>query len=126
MTWPATAAWNEKVSQPAVKWDVIPEGIDEGSVDQSESHPALTGVLRVSRKPSVMGGLYVIGGTRIPAFWVYDMFLELRSVDAVKSQYPHLETDDILAAISFAMTNPELVDEDREAHREVLDPRSGS
>lgn len=122
MTWPATVVWNEKVAESRVKWADIPSELSAGSVDQSESHPALTGVLRVSRKPSVMGGLHVIGGTRIPAFWIYDMFQELKSVDAVQRQYPHLATDDILAAVSFAMLNPGLVDEDRESHRLALDP----
>ena len=121
MTWPITAAWQEQ-AEPIVKWDEIPENFVSGGDDQTGSHPALTRVLRISRKPSVMGGLYVIGGTRVPAYWLYDMFLSLGSVKAVQQQYPHLATDDIFAAISFAMLNPEIMDEDRANHQEALEP----
>lgn len=123
MTWPVCAPLREASEEQLVKWAELPQGVaEEASLSDSGAHLALTGVGRVTRKPSMMGGLHIISGTRIPAYWVFDMFNTLGSVTAVRQQYPHLITDDILAAVSFALHNPELIDEDRNTHKEALDP----
>jgi uncharacterized protein (DUF433 family) len=117
MTQLATITWDDTTQEAVQKWDEIPNLATLEASHDTGSHPALTRVLRISRKPSVFGGLYVIGGTRIPAYWVFDMFTELGGAEAVREQYPHLELDDIFAAISFSLCNPELVSADRESNR---------
>jgi uncharacterized protein (DUF433 family) len=105
-----------------VSWDAFAHATPSSDTDNTGSHPALTKVIRVTRKPDVMGGMHVIAGTRVPAYWVYDMFQEVGSISAVQHEYPHLETDDILAVLSFALLNPHIIEADREEHRRETDP----
>jgi uncharacterized protein (DUF433 family) len=127
MTWPVTGLKESSADHPDVKWDDIPAGIGTVVVEQEDLGQAFAATtVRVSHKDSVMGGLHVVTDTRIPVYLLYDLFVSLRSVDAVQAEYPHLSSDDVFAAIRFALSNPELMEQDRDDHSIALDPSQES
>ena len=121
MTLSAAVAWKQPESADEyVKWDAIPPTERDSGAFDTGSHPVLTKTMRVSRRRDVMGGLYVIAGTRLPIFWVFDMFVTTHSVEEVQRQYPHVSADDIFAAVAFAMQNQDIVNADREEHSRAI------
>jgi len=57
---------------------------------------------RIRIDPKVMVGKPVIRGTRIPAELVVRMLAEGIPEDDILREYPHLELDDIRAALAYA------------------------
>ena len=65
---------------------------------------------RITHDPAVMGGRPCIRGMRITAGAVVGLLAAGRSIDDVLVAYPHLERDDIYAALSFAAWRAQEVD----------------
>ncbi len=57
---------------------------------------------RLSMDPNVMVGKPVIGGTRIPVELVVRMLAQGVSESAILKEYPHLQPEDIRAALAYA------------------------
>jgi len=57
---------------------------------------------RISCNPDVMMGKPVIKGTRITIEVILKKLSEGVSIQDILSAYPHLERDDVLAAISYS------------------------
>ena len=57
---------------------------------------------RITINPTVMAGKPVIRGTRIPAEMLVRMVAQGISFDAILAEYPHLERQDIQAALLYA------------------------
>jgi uncharacterized protein (DUF433 family) len=67
---------------------------------------------RISVDPDVMFGKPVIKGTRIPVERLLRKLGEGRSVTSILEDHPHLDEEDIYAAVRFAadyMANEEVV-----------------
>lgn len=57
---------------------------------------------RIVADHRVMGGVPCIRGTRIPVASVMGLFAEGLSIDAILSDYPQLNAEDVRAALEFA------------------------
>jgi uncharacterized protein (DUF433 family) len=58
--------------------------------------------------PNVMGGLPVIRGTRVPAHLIGRLALQGASELEILETYPYLTLDDVLAALDYSRTHPEV------------------
>lgn len=56
----------------------------------------------ITSDPSIMDGLPVFAGTRIPVYIVLDYFVEGMKVDDILKDYPSLNKDKIRAVLKFA------------------------
>lgn len=57
---------------------------------------------RIVVNPKVMTGKPVIKGTRIPVEQVLKLLAQELSLDGILKDYPHLQKDDIMAALLYA------------------------
>ncbi len=62
----------------------------------------MTGLDRITQKPSVMGGKPCIRGLRVTVGMIVGQIAGGRSIDAVLADFPYLERDDILQALRYA------------------------
>ena len=62
----------------------------------------MTTLDRITRDPAVMGGRPCIRGLRVTVRTVVGLLASGHSIDEVLGQYPYLEREDILAALSYA------------------------
>lgn len=84
----------------------------------------------IVKTPDVLGGKPRIEGTRIGVFLVGESIRDGgQSVDDVLRSYPHLDRDEVLAALSYYDAHPEAMDvirKRREATKRRLGERSRS
>lgn len=57
---------------------------------------------RITQDPAVMGGKACIRGMRVTVGMIVGQIGAGRSVDAVLSEYPYLEREDVLQALRYA------------------------
>jgi uncharacterized protein (DUF433 family) len=57
---------------------------------------------RITYDPAVLGGKPIIKGTRISVQFILELLAAGMSVDELLAEYPHLNREDVLAAIDYA------------------------
>ena len=57
---------------------------------------------RITFNPKILGGKPIIKGTRISVQFILELLSAEMEIDEILEQYPHLERDDILAALDYA------------------------
>jgi uncharacterized protein (DUF433 family) len=57
---------------------------------------------RITYDPAVLGGKPIIKGTRISVQFILELLAAGMSVDEILAEYPHLNREDVLAAIDYA------------------------
>jgi uncharacterized protein (DUF433 family) len=57
---------------------------------------------RITFNPEVMGGKFCIRGMRVPVGAIVGLVASGKTVDQVLADYPYLEREDILEALSYA------------------------
>lgn len=79
----------------------------------------------IERDPRVFGGAARIAGTRIPVFFLEDIYLhEEGGLEAVLSAYPSLSAADVFAAMSYSHVYPAAVERDRRRYFRTVERRS--
>lgn len=58
---------------------------------------------RIVINPEVLAGKPVIKGTRISVELILEMLSSGMSIDEILNEYPHLQREDILAALAYAV-----------------------
>mgnify|MGYP001575846195 CR=1 FL=1 len=58
---------------------------------------------RIIINPEVLAGKPVIKGTRISVELILEMLSSGMSIDEILNEYPHLQREDILAALAYAV-----------------------
>lgn len=67
----------------------------------------------IERDPRVFGGAAVIARTKIPVFFIEDVYRTKADIGEVLSAYPRLSEADVFAALSYARVRPGAVERDR-------------
>ncbi|MDO5692411.1 MAG: DUF433 domain-containing protein [Pseudomonadota bacterium] len=62
----------------------------------------MTSLDRITQSPDVMGGKVCIRGMRVTVGMLVGQIGAGRSIDAVLSDYPYLEREDVLQALRYA------------------------
>ena len=57
---------------------------------------------RIVCNPNILGGKPVIRGTRISVQFLLELFSAGMSISEILAEYPHLEREDVLAAMYYA------------------------
>ncbi len=57
---------------------------------------------RIAVDPNICGGVPCIRGTRVPVSVILDALAEGLTPDEVRDHFPHLEIEDIRAALAYA------------------------
>lgn len=57
---------------------------------------------RITTDPDVLSGKPIVRGTRISVEFILELLSSGMEVDEILDEYPHLERDDVLAALSYA------------------------
>ena len=57
---------------------------------------------RITCNPKILGGKPIIKGTRISVQFILELLSSGMSMEEILAEYPHLEREDILAAIEYA------------------------
>jgi uncharacterized protein (DUF433 family) len=57
---------------------------------------------RIVCNPNILGGKLIVRGTRIPVQFLLELLGAGMSISKILEEYPHLEREDILAAIRYA------------------------
>jgi len=57
---------------------------------------------RITANPEILGGKPIIRGTRISVEFILELMASGLSEDEILDDYPHLEREDIQAALKFA------------------------
>jgi len=67
---------------------------------------------RITFNPKILGGKPIIKGTRISVQFILELLSAGMEIDEILEQYPHLEREDILAALDYAaktIANEEII-----------------
>ena len=67
---------------------------------------------RITYDPNILGGKPVIKGTRISVQFILELLGAEMSIDEILTEYPHLQLEDILAALDYAaqtIANEEII-----------------
>jgi uncharacterized protein (DUF433 family) len=78
----------------------------------------------IERDRSVFGGAAVIARTKVPVFFVEDIYSRDGSVDAVLASFPRLSEADVFAALSYARVYPAAVERDRRRYLSLAPPET--
>lgn len=62
----------------------------------------MQGLERITQQPGVMGGKACIRGMRVTVGMIVGQIGAGRTIDAILTDYPYLERDDILQALRYA------------------------
>ena len=57
---------------------------------------------RITYDPAILGGKPTIKGTRISVQFILELLAAEMSIDEILAEYPHLNREDVLAAINYA------------------------
>lgn len=57
---------------------------------------------RITRDPTIMGGKACIRGMRVTVGMIISQIASGRSIDDILADYPYLEREDIMQALSYA------------------------
>ena len=57
---------------------------------------------RITFNPNILAGKPIIKGTRISVEFILEMLSSGMSISEIIKEYPHLEREDVLAAIEYA------------------------
>ena len=67
---------------------------------------------RITFNPNILGGKPIIKGTRISVQFILELLGAGMSIDEILAEYPHLQREDILAALDYAaktIANEEII-----------------
>jgi uncharacterized protein (DUF433 family) len=67
---------------------------------------------RITYDPNILGGKPIIKGTRISVQFILELLGAGMSIAEILSEYPHLQREDILAALDYAaktIANEEII-----------------
>ena len=67
---------------------------------------------RITYDPNILGGKPIIKGTRISVQFILELLGAEMSIDEILTEYPHLQREDILAALDYAaktIANEEII-----------------
>ena len=67
---------------------------------------------RITYDSNILGGKPIIKGTRISVQFILELLGAEMSVDEILAEYPHLQREDILAALDYAaktIANEEII-----------------
>ena len=67
---------------------------------------------RITYNPNILGGKPIIKGTRISVQFILELLGAGMSIDEILAEYPHLQREDILAALDYAaktIANEEII-----------------
>jgi len=67
---------------------------------------------RIAFNPRILGGKPIIKGTRISVQFILEMLSAGMEIDEILEEHPHLEREDILAALDYAartIANEEII-----------------
>ena len=70
----------------------------------------MTSVDRITRDPAVMGGRPCVRGLRVTVGTIVGLLAAGHSIEQILSEYPYLEREDVLAALSYAAWRAEEVE----------------
>ena len=67
---------------------------------------------RIAYDPNILGGKPIIRGTRMSVQFILELLGAGMSIDEILAEYPHLQREDILAALDYAaktIANEEII-----------------
>ena len=67
---------------------------------------------RITYDPNILGGKPIIKGTRISVQFILELLGAEMSIDEILTEYPHLQREDILAALDYeakTIANEEII-----------------
>lgn len=73
----------------------------------------------IERDPAVFGGAARIAGTKIPIFFIEEIYIHEGGIDAVLAAYPRLSAADVFAAMAYCQVYPAAVRRDRRRYKEA-------